>query len=49
VRKDGIHVAVSVTVSPIRDASGAPVGSSITARELTEHERVDRELRETHR
>jgi PAS domain S-box-containing protein len=49
VRKDGVHVGVSVTVSPIRDASGELVGSSITARDVTELERLDRELREAHR
>jgi PAS domain S-box-containing protein len=49
VRKDGMHVAVSVMVSPIRDANGELVGSSITARDVTELERLDRELREAHR
>jgi two-component system, cell cycle sensor histidine kinase and response regulator CckA len=49
VRKDGRHVAVSVTVSPIRDEHGTLVGSSITARDVTELERLDRELREAHR
>ena len=49
VRKDGRNVAVSVTVSPIRDAHGELVGSSITARDVTELERLDRELREAHR
>ena len=49
VTKDGRNVAVSVTVSPIRDAHGALVGSSITSRDVTELERLDRELREAHR
>ena len=49
VRKDGTEVAVSVTMSPIRDASGDLVGSSITARDVTELERLDRELREAYR
>jgi PAS domain S-box-containing protein len=49
VRKDGLHVTVSVTVSPIRDAGGVLVGSSITARDVSELERLDRELREAHR
>jgi PAS domain S-box-containing protein len=49
VRKDGTHVAVSVTMSPIRDANGDLVGSSITARDVSELERLDRELREAHR
>jgi PAS domain S-box-containing protein len=49
VRKDGTPVAVSVTMSPIRDAKGELVGSSITARDVTELERLDRELREAYR
>ena len=49
VRKNGTQVAVSVTMSPIRDAGGALVGSSITARDVTELERLDRELREAYR
>lgn len=49
VRKDGTHVSVSVTMSPIRDAKGDLVGSSITARDVSELERLDRELREAHR
>ena len=49
VTKDGRNVAVSVTVSPIRDAHGELVGSSITVRDVTELERLDRELREAHR
>lgn len=49
VKKDGTHVAVLVTVSPILDANGERVGSSITARDVTELERLDRELREAHR
>jgi PAS domain S-box-containing protein len=49
LRKDGTPVAVSVTMSPIRDAKGELVGSSITARDVTELERLDRELREAYR
>jgi PAS domain S-box-containing protein len=49
VRKDGTPVAVSGTMSPIRDAKGELVGSSITARDVTELERLDRELREAYR
>jgi PAS domain S-box-containing protein len=49
VTKDGRHVAVSVTVSPIRGEHDTVVGSSITARDVTELERLERELREAHR
>lgn len=36
VRKDGTPVAVSVTISPIRDAGGNLVGASKVARDITE-------------
>ena len=49
VTKDGRQVGVSVTVSPIRDEHGQLVGSSITARDMTDLERLDGELREAHR
>jgi PAS domain S-box-containing protein len=49
LRKDGTPVAVSVTMSPIRDAKGELVGSSITARDVTELERLDRKLHEAYR
>ena len=44
-RKDGRHIDVSVTISPIRDADGTIVGVSkiardITAMKRTEHERA---------
>jgi PAS domain S-box-containing protein len=37
VRKDGTVIDVSVSVSPIRDATGAVVGASTVARDMTEH------------
>ncbi len=40
VRRDGTLVDVTVTVSPIRDASGAIVGASKIARELTKQSRA---------
>jgi PAS domain S-box-containing protein len=48
-RKDGTSVDVSITISPIRDASGAIVGASTVARDLTERrnaERADRQSAE---
>ena len=42
-RKDGSLVEVSVTVSPIRDASGAIVGASKIARDISEQNRVRRQ------
>jgi PAS domain S-box-containing protein len=45
LRKDGTTIEVSVTVSPIRDSSGAIVGASKIARDISERSRNDR-LRE---
>jgi PAS domain S-box-containing protein len=42
--KDGRAIEVSVTVSPYRDASGAVVGVSLIAREITELKRIQRAL-----
>lgn len=42
-RKDGGLIDVSVTVSPIRDASGAIVGASKVARDITEQKRFGEE------
>ena len=44
VAKDGRRLDVSLTVSPVRDASGAIVGVSKTARDITEQKRVAAEL-----
>jgi PAS domain S-box-containing protein len=49
VRKDGRKLNVSLTVSPIRDASGAVVGASKIARDITERKRADEALRESDR
>ena len=46
VRKDGSRVPISLTVSPIRDASGAVVGGSKIARDITERRRTETQLRE---
>jgi PAS domain S-box-containing protein len=42
-RKDGTTVHVSVTVSPIRDDSGAVIGASKTARDVTTRKQIERE------
>jgi PAS domain S-box-containing protein len=49
VRKDGSPVTVSVTVSPIRDADGELVGTSMIVRDVTELSRLEAELHESHR
>jgi light-regulated signal transduction histidine kinase (bacteriophytochrome) len=46
VRKDGKNVDVSVTISPIRDGSGAIVGASKIARDITESKRAEKKLAE---
>jgi PAS domain S-box-containing protein len=48
-RKDGTLVDVSLTVSPIRDASGAVVGASKIARDISDRKRVDAELHDLQR
>jgi GAF domain-containing protein len=45
---DGHRVEVSLTISPIRDESGAIIGASKIARDITERKQADRLLRETH-
>jgi PAS domain S-box-containing protein len=45
VRKDGSTVDVSVAVSPVRDASGAMVGASTVARDITGAKRAVDALR----
>jgi PAS domain S-box-containing protein len=47
IRKDGRRIPVSLTVSPIRDASGRIVGASKIARDITERRRAERELHQT--
>jgi len=44
-RKDGRMIDVSVTVSPIRDATGQILGASKIARDITDHKRAEEELR----
>ncbi|CAH0495714.1 PAS domain S-box protein [Novosphingobium sp. CECT 9465] len=46
-RKDGVQIAVSITVSPIADKSGKIVGASKIARDITAREQAQRALRES--
>ncbi|HEY7023131.1 MAG TPA: PAS domain S-box protein [Ktedonobacterales bacterium] len=41
VRKDGQRLEVSLTISPIRDGTGAIVGASKIARDITERRRLE--------
>jgi PAS domain S-box-containing protein len=44
LRKDGRRIAVSITVSPLRDAAGCIVGASVISRDVTEQKRVEKAL-----
>jgi PAS domain S-box-containing protein len=46
-RKDGGLIDVSVTVSPIKDATGTIIGASKVARDITEHKRAEESLHAT--
>jgi PAS domain S-box-containing protein len=45
-RKDGATIAISLTVSPIYDATGGIAGASSIARDITDSQRLMRELAE---
>ena len=47
VRKDKAQLDISLTVSPVRDASGKIIGASKIARDITERKRIERALRES--
>jgi two-component system CheB/CheR fusion protein len=46
-RKDGTLLDISLTVSPVIDASGNIIGASKVARDITERKRADEALRES--
>jgi len=48
-RKDGSLIDVSVTASPIKDATGKPIGVSKIARDITERKRAEKGLVESER
>jgi PAS domain S-box-containing protein len=47
VRKDGTPLDLSLTISPVRDASGKIVGASKIARDITQRKQIERALRES--
>src|SRR5258708_40107453 len=44
-RKDGQLIDVSVTISPVKDATGTNVGASTIAREITARKQMEDHLR----
>src|ERR1700722_7978710 len=46
-RKDGSLLDISLTISPVKDASGRVIGASKVARDVTAQKQVERELRES--
>ncbi len=49
VCRDGTHLSVALTVSPIRDHTGRVVGASTTARDITERKESERQLEHSSR
>ncbi len=47
VGKDKKSIEISLTISPVRDASGKIIGASKIARDITQRKRIERELRES--
>ena len=47
MRKDKTPLDISLTISPVRDASGKIVGASKIARDITQRKRIERALRES--
>jgi PAS domain S-box-containing protein len=44
ITKDKRRIDISLTISPVRDASGRVIGASKIARDITEQKRLEREL-----
>ena len=47
LRKDGKAIDISATISPIRDSSGAIVGASKIARDITDRKRAEQAVQES--
>ncbi len=46
VTKDGRHLNISLTVSPIRDTDGSIIGASVIGRDITANKRAEDQLRQ---
>jgi PAS domain S-box-containing protein len=44
VRKDGVRIRISLTLSPVRDERGAVIGTSAIARDITERRLLEEQL-----
>lgn len=49
LRPDGRHIAVSLTVSPLRDTAGAMAGLATSVQDVTDRVRLSAELEDAHR
>src|SRR5207245_3183672 len=49
VSKEGRRIAISLTVSPVRDGEGRIIGASKVARDITDRKRAEEALREADR
>ena len=47
VRKDGKHLDISLTISPLKDGAGSVIGASKVARDITDRKQAERDLRES--
>jgi PAS domain S-box-containing protein len=47
VRKDGLRIPISLTISPIRDSHGAIIGASKIARDISDRKSAEAKLRKT--
>jgi signal transduction histidine kinase len=47
IRKDKTSLDISLTISPVREASGKIIGASKIARDITQRKRIERELRDS--
>jgi PAS domain S-box-containing protein len=47
VRKDKTQLDISLTISPVRDASGKIIGASKIARDVTQRKQIERALKES--
>jgi PAS domain S-box-containing protein len=47
ITKDGRRIDIALSVSPIKDRNGVPIGASTIARDITDRKRAEEKLRES--